>query len=496
VNHVDKQSVFSTSRLEAEARAATDEGPQLSRRKLSFSSEVLPGVIAGLDSLAILSTAAISFVMFVGSQIDDVEYYAAAVCFVWVAVCLLMSFGDLYRLEPIMSPLAYADKIIIAFSTTFLFLLAAAFSLKISTTFSRLWVSCFAAGACGSTLLLRILAARVVGHLADRRVFTRNVVIAGAGEQAQRLFTYLERCSPRFITVLGVFPEQGCEPRRCPYPLLDGLDNLAPYIRAHKVDDVIIALPWSSDEKILSVMTELRELPVNAYLSSDLIGFRLPFRQSPDHFGDMPLVEVMGQPLQGWGSLQKAALDYGLGAVLTLLLLPIMAIIALAIKLDSKGPILFRQQRYGFVNKVFWIWKFRTMRHGPVPPNGTAQATRDDPRVTWIGRVLRKTSLDELPQLFNVLDGTMSLVGPRPHANDHNEEYAQLIRGYFARHRVKPGITGWAQVNGFRGETKSVEQMESRVKYDINYVENWSLFFDLKILLMTVYAAISGRNAY
>ncbi len=395
-----------------------------------------------------------------------------------------------------MSPFAYADKIIVAFGTTFLFLLAAAFSLKISTTFSRLWVCSFAAAACGATLLLRILAARVIGHFADRRVFTRNVVIAGAGEQAQQLFNYLAKCSPRFITVLGVFPEKGCEPTLCPYPILDSLDNLASYIRTAEVDDVIIALPWSSDEKIVSVMTKLRELPVNAYLSSDLIGFRLPFRQSPDHFGEIPLVEVMGQPLQGWGLLGKATLDYGLGAVLTLLLLPLMAIIAIAIKLDSKGPVLFRQQRYGFVNKVFWIWKFRTMRHEPVPPNGTAQATRNDPRVTWIGRILRKTSLDELPQLFNVLGGTMSLVGPRPHASDHNEEYAQLIRGYFARHRVKPGITGWAQVSGFRGETRTVMQMEARVKYDIDYVENWSLLFDLKILTMTVFAAIGGRNAY
>jgi exopolysaccharide biosynthesis polyprenyl glycosylphosphotransferase len=204
----------------------------------------------------------------------------------------------------------------------------------------------------------------------------------------------------------------------------------------------------------------------------------------------------MGQPLQGWGHLRKAALDYGLGAILTLLLLPVMAIIALAIRLDSKGPVLFRQERYGFVNKVFWIWKFRTMRHEPIPSNATAQATRNDPRVTRVGRLLRKTSLDELPQLLNVLSGTMSLVGPRPHACDHNEEYSRLIRGYFARHRVKPGVTGWAQVNGFRGETKSVALMEARVKHDFYYVENWSLLFDLKILLMTVLAAMSGRNAY
>jgi putative colanic acid biosysnthesis UDP-glucose lipid carrier transferase len=495
VNHVAKPSTFSESTREVVGGRASGEG-HLCRRTLSFSSQVLPGVIAGLDTLAVLTAATISFTILVGSQVDDAGYYAAAICFVWVVVGLLMNFGGLYRLEPIMSPFIYADKIIVAFGTTFLFLLAAAFSLKISTTFSRLWVSTFAAGACGATLLLRILAARVIGHFADRRVFTRNVVIAGAGEQAQRLFNYLAKCSPRFITVLGIFPEAGSTPGPCPYPTLGSLDNLPSYIRAGEVDDVLIALPWSSDEKIVNVMAKLRELPVNAYLSSDLIGFRLPFRQSPDHFGEIPLVEVMGQPLQGWGFLGKAALDYGLGAALTLLLLPAMAIIAIAIKLESKGPVLFRQQRYGFVNKVFWIWKFRTMRHEPVASSGTAQATRNDPRVTCIGRILRKTSLDELPQLFNVLAGTMSLVGPRPHASDHNEEYAQLIRGYFARHRVKPGITGWAQVSGFRGETKSVAQMEARVKYDIHYVENWSLLFDLKILVLTIFAAISGRNAY
>ena len=495
MNHLPKQTAFSASYRQAEIDAAADKGDP-SLRRLSFSSQVLPGIVAGLDSLAVLSTATISFVMIVGSQGYDAEYYAAAICFVWIVVAFLLHFAGLYRLEPIMSPLVFADKIIIGFGTTFLFLLAAAFALKISSSFSRLWVTCFAASACGTTLLIRVLAARLIGYLADRRVFTRNVVIAGAGKQAQHLFAYIKRCNPRFITIVGVFSEQDCVPVGCHYPLLGDLDNLVPYVRAHHIDDVIIALPWSSDEQIMGVMTRLRELPVNAYLSSDLIGFQLPFRQSPDHFGEMPLVEVMGRPLQGWGSLRKAALDYGLGVVLTLLLLPVMAIIALAIKLDSKGPVLFRQERYGFVNKVFWIWKFRTMRYEPVPSNVTVQATRDDPRVTWIGRILRKTSLDELPQLFNVLSGSMSLVGPRPHASDHNEEYSRLIRGYFARHRVKPGMTGWAQVNGFRGETKSVDTMEGRVKYDIHYVENWSLLFDLKIIMLTVVIAISGRNAY
>src|SRR4029079_14563828 len=198
----------------------------------------------------------------------------------------------------------------------------------------------------------------------------------------------------------------------------------------------------------------------------------------------------------GWGGVQKALLDYGLGIILTGLLLPVMILIVFAVRLESKGPAIFRQKRYGFVNRAFEIYKFRTMKHADNPEGRIVQATRGDPRVTQLGRLLRRLSLDELPQLFNVLNGTMSLVGPRPHAIQHNEEYARLIRGYFARHRVKPGMTGWAQVNGFRGETKTLDQMEARVQFDTYYVENWSLLLDLKILLMTAIICVAGRKAY
>jgi Undecaprenyl-phosphate glucose phosphotransferase len=294
--------------------------------------------------------------------------------------------------------------------------------------------------------------------------------------------------------VLGVFTERPGDFGR--FPTLGAQKDIDAFVRSHVVDDVIVALPWSADREIATLVEKLRELPVNVYLSTDLVGFRLPFRQSPDHFGAVPLVEVMGRPLAGWDVLRKTSLDYGLGIVLTLLMLPLMGVIALAIKLDSRGPVLYRQKRYGFVNKVFEIYKFRTMRDEADCGGKITQATRDDPRVTRVGRFLRKTSLDELPQFFNVLNGTMSLVGPRPHAIDHNEEFSQTTRGYFARHRVKPGITGWAQVNGLRGETKTVEAIKARTRYDIHYVENWSLLFDLRILAMTVVVCLTRRNAY
>jgi putative colanic acid biosynthesis UDP-glucose lipid carrier transferase len=200
--------------------------------------------------------------------------------------------------------------------------------------------------------------------------------------------------------------------------------------------------------------------------------------------------------MSGWGVAIKAAEDYLLGAFLLAAAIVPMAIIALLVRLDSPGPILFQQRRYGFNNRAFWIYKFRTMRVELNSGEKTIQATQSDPRVTRIGRLLRRTSLDELPQLFNVLGGTMSLVGPRPHAVDHNEEYGRKIRGYFARHRVKPGITGFAQVNGLRGETRDPERMAERVRHDVYYAENWSFLFDIRILAQTLFVIILGRNAY
>lgn len=467
-------------------------------RRLSISSRVIPGFIAALDSAIILAAGLISYLWLLAEQSADPGHYGAAISFVWLTTVLLLNFGGLYRFDSIVQPIVFADKVIVAFGTTVLFLLAAAFALKVSAEFSRIWLASFAISACLVTLLCRISAGYAIGRLADRRVFTRYVAIVGVGEQAAELLAHFKETRPRFLSVIGLFSTDSSQTagELEGYPILGTFEDLLMYARRNEVDDVIVALPWSADHEIMPIVSKLRELPMNVYLAPDVIGFRLQLRPPPDHFGDVSLVEVMGRPLAGWGGVQKAAFDYILGGLLTILCLPLMALIAIAIKLDSPGPALFRQERYGFVNKIFQIYKFRTMKHLAVQERETVQATKDDPRITPVGRFLRRTSLDELPQLFNVLNGTMSLVGPRPHATDHNEAYAQVIRGYFARHRVKPGITGWAQVNGLRGETKRVDEMEDRVRYDIYYTENWSMLFDLKILAMTVVALSTRRNAY
>jgi len=208
------------------------------------------------------------------------------------------------------------------------------------------------------------------------------------------------------------------------------------------------------------------------------------------------MIEVVDSPLSGFKIAIKALEDRILGSLLLVAFSPVLLLVALAIRLESKGPILFRQKRYGYNNQIFEIYKFRSMYHDGKQRPVTVQASKDDPRITRVGKFIRRTSLDELPQLFNVVSGCMSLVGPRPHAVDHNEEYSELIDGYFARHKVKPGITGWAQVKGFRGETDTLEKMEARVNYDTYYVENWSLFFDLQILAMTAFVGFINKNAY
>ena len=208
------------------------------------------------------------------------------------------------------------------------------------------------------------------------------------------------------------------------------------------------------------------------------------------------MLSIFERPITHWDRLIKGLEDRILAACILLLISPLLAVIAILIKLDSRGPVFFRQQRYGFNNELIEVNKFRTMYVDEQPPDGYRQAHRDDPRITRIGRFLRRSSLDELPQFFNVLEGKMSVVGPRPHPVPLNDQFAVVMEEYFARHNVKPGITGWAQINGFRGETTTPESMRMRVRYDLYYIENWSVWFDLRIMVLTVFKGFVHENAY
>jgi putative colanic acid biosynthesis UDP-glucose lipid carrier transferase len=276
--------------------------------------------------------------------------------------------------------------------------------------------------------------------------------------------------------------------------LLGAIDELPQLVKRHRADLVYLALPMTSQPRVLALLDALRDTTASVYFVpdmfvSDLIQGRI------DSVSGMPVVAICDTPFAGVDGFVKRASDIVLSLLILALIAPLLLVLAVAVKLSSPGPALFRQRRYGVAGDEVMVYKFRTMR---VMEDGTEirQCARGDPRVTPLGAFMRRMSLDELPQLVNVLQGRMSIVGPRPHAVAHNEMYRKLINGYMLRHKVRPGITGWAQVNGWRGETDTLDKMRSRVAYDLDYLRNWSLRFDLYIMLRTVGAVWNGRNAH
>jgi Undecaprenyl-phosphate glucose phosphotransferase len=285
-------------------------------------------------------------------------------------------------------------------------------------------------------------------------------------------------------------------------PWLGGSGDLLDFLDAHPVDTVVIALPLVADRRIAQLVAELRQRPVDVRILPDFLGLEIGTRRIADPWGDIPgmlLVPVANRPIAGWNAVLKT-LEDKLVAVLALLLFgPLMLLIALAVKLDSPGPALYRQPRLGYNQREFGILKFRTMRQETCTARAGPLTVRNDPRLTRLGALLRRTSLDELPQLINVLRGEMSIVGPRPHASNARASdvlYDQAVAAYAARHRVKPGLTGWAQVNGWRGPTETLEQIRQRVEHDMHYIDHWSLGFDLWIMFLTVFKGFVGRNAF
>jgi putative colanic acid biosynthesis UDP-glucose lipid carrier transferase len=277
-------------------------------------------------------------------------------------------------------------------------------------------------------------------------------------------------------------------------PVLGRLDQLADYVKSHHIDLIYITLPMASQPRILRLLNELRDTTASIYFVPDIFMFDL-IQARVDSIGGLPVVAVCETPFFGVNGLLKIMSDYVLAALILLFISPLLLAICVGVKLSSPGPILFKQRRYGLDGRQIIVYKFRTMN---VLEDGqeVKQATRDDGRITPFGRFLRRSSLDELPQFINVLQGRMSIVGPRPHAVAHNETYRKLINGYMVRHKVKPGVTGWAQVNGLRGETDTVDKMRQRIEYDLAYLRNWSLRLDLQIILKTALVVFWDRRAY
>ncbi|HEV8261304.1 MAG TPA: undecaprenyl-phosphate glucose phosphotransferase, partial [Burkholderiales bacterium] len=324
----------------------------------------------------------------------------------------------------------------------------------------------------------------------------RTAVIAGANETGCRLAERIGASPLLGIRVAGFFDDRGAdrlEGISCG-ATLGSLDRLVEYVKAHRIDLIYIALPMASQPRILRLLEELHDTTASIYFAPDVCLMDL-IQARVDTIGGLPVVAVCESPFLGADGLIKRVSDIVLASAILALISPLMLAIAIGVKLSSPGPVLFKQHRYGLDGREIVVYKYRSMR---VLEDGKVirQATRDDPRVTRFGAFLRSTSFDELPQFINVLQGRMSVVGPRPHAVAHNEMYRKLIRGYMIRHKVKPGITGLAQVNGLRGETNSLDRMRMRIEYDLAYLRSWSLLLDLQIVLKTILVVLRKHNAY
>lgn len=375
--------------------------------------------------------------------------------------------------------------LIFCIALSFLFLIALAYLLKLSANYSRGWLLTWLALAMALVPLGRLGSGRLLQWLTDTGSAVRRVAIVADRASGQRLAGQLRGACG--ITVAGVFEVAPAEEHAWD-------TTIAQVIAAGERNafDEIVVVPSRPDARAGRTIDQLSVLPVHVWLY--VADLSVPIRGT-ERLGGVNLLEVKSKPIGDWANVSKMLLDYVLASICIILFAPLMLAIAVAIRLDSPGPAIFRQRRHGFNHSVIDVYKFRTMT---VQENGEtiAQASKDDARVTRVGRLLRRTSLDELPQLFNVLKGEMSLVGPRPHAVAHNHYYRQHVESYARRHIVKPGMTGLAQVSGLRGSTEDPEKMRRRVQMDLYYIENWSLWMDIKILALTPLRGFVNHNAF
>jgi Undecaprenyl-phosphate glucose phosphotransferase len=407
---------------------------------------------------------------------------------------------DLYTIPALANLQRQLGRILLAWSAVIGLLLLAAFAVKVSASFSRIWTILWYAGALFGFGVTRLIVHGVLRHWAETGRLVRDVAVVGAGPQGRRLIEYLHRSKQGF-RVVGVFDDRKTAQELhevAGVPFRGTLDGLMAFSVTQPLDQIVVALPWAGERRIAETMTKLSALPIDIRLAPEQVGFSLAHCNYGDIAG-LPVLNVFEKPLTEEKLMLKRIEDVAIAAALLVLFSPVMLAVATLIKLGSPGPVFFRQTRFGFSNRPISVWKFRTMYIEDCTDVIETQTLQDDPRVTPIGRWLRHTSIDEMPQLINVLQGTMSVVGPRPHAQGTRAGtllFEDAVSEYAARHRVKPGLTGWAQVNGWRGETDTLEKIQRRVDHDLYYIEHWSLLFDIKIVLMTILTVMRGRNAW
>jgi Undecaprenyl-phosphate glucose phosphotransferase len=420
-----------------------------------------------------------------------------------IGLVTIMAFDllGLYSLRVLSSYVRKMPAVLLGWSIAFVVLVAGVFFLKMGAEVSRVWLAVWYLAGASSLIAERVVVAWFVRGWAKSGRLYQRAVIYGAGPVTEDLITHLEDDADTIVRIAGIFDDRDDDraPRQISgYPRLGGLSELMSMSRSTRLDLVVVSLPLTAEDRLTSVVKTLSVLPVDIKMPARATSLRFSPR-TYSHVGAVAMIDLYEKPIADWGTISKWLFDKIIATIAVVLLAPVMAAVALAVKLDSKGPVLFRQKRYGFNNELIEVYKFRSMFTDRCDAAAVKLVTKGDPRVTRVGRFIRKTSLDELPQLFNVLLGDLSLVGPRPHAvqaKAGTQLYDEVVDGYFARHKVKPGITGWAQINGWRGETDTKEKIQKRVEHDLYYIENWSVFLDLYILLKTPSSLLKSENAY
>ncbi|MGX1790994.1 undecaprenyl-phosphate glucose phosphotransferase [Bosea sp. NPDC055332] len=471
--------------------------------KQTLSPVLIEGLVRLADMLVILGVGGLVFAFYVAGAVDYSLPYQVTVPLMAVGALVAFQALHLYHVGALRNFIAMAMRVAAGWTVLFLLALAGFFFLKVGDQVSRVWLASFYAVGLALLLAERLAVSLIVLRLTRMGRLERRTAVVGGGPAGEELIRALEAQRDTGLRICGVFDDRNDD--RSPdlvagYPKLGTIDDLVEFARRTKLDLVIFTLPISAEARLLTMLRKLWVLPIDIRLSAHMS--KLRFRpRSYSYIGAVPVLDVFDRPIADWDIVVKWVFDKIVGTLALIALSPLMLATAVAIKLDSRGPVLFRQKRYGFNNEMIEVLKFRSLYHEMSDFTAAKQVTKDDPRVTRVGRFIRKTSIDELPQLFNVVfKGNLSLVGPRPHAvhaTMQNRAYEQVVDGYFARHKVKPGITGWAQINGWRGETDTEDKIQRRVEHDLYYIENWSVLLDLSILIKTPFSLMTkNENAY
>jgi Undecaprenyl-phosphate glucose phosphotransferase len=467
-----------------------------------ISARVLATTAAAAESLLVAMAGLLLSRLHPGyGNAADPSLYIPLVLATAIALPLVSRLFGLYSVPALLQPINQIARVASIWTLIFAGITMTVFLAKSGAEFSRIWLASWYLLGMSMLVCSRVLLAQLTRRWNRNGQLSRHAVLVGGGKPAEDLLSALTASDTSDINVVGVFDDR--DDIRSPTQVgtlskLGNVSELVDFVRQARIDVLLITLPLTAEERLLQILKRLWVLPVDIRLSA--YSQRFHYRpRAYSYIGNIPFLDVFDKPLGDWGPILKSIEDKIIAAIALVLLSPLMMIVAALIKFDSKGPILFKQSRFGFNNELIGVYKFRSMYHEMRDVDAARLATRDDPRVTRIGRFIRRTSIDELPQLFNVLRGELSLVGPRPHATKAkaaDQLYNDVVDGYFARHKVKPGITGWAQINGWRGETDTPEKILKRVECDIYYIENWSLLLDAYILLKTPFALLKSDNAY